>query len=97
MTMIKIDEQYSLHRDPHCWILRETITNKKVTAKHETRTVDSYFSNIVQCCGYALDKKIGNAKSFRDVIDRINEFEQVVSVAVSNRQEVTEPILDLAA
>lgn len=88
--MIKIDDEYSIERDTYCWILTHMIPTTKRDGTVGSRAEDHFFGTISQACMFALNKKIGNAKSLRDIIEHINEFEQTVLAAVKQSANLVE-------
>lgn len=81
--MIKIDEEYSLRKDTHCWVLMQSVEGQNRKTKEATQTIkESYHPNIVSACRSLLDRRAGKAKTLEAIIDVFTESTALIAGAI---------------
>lgn len=89
MSIITIDETWSIEPSEHCWIVHRKSTHiatRSAKAGEEvTTTVETYHANIRQVIRHVLDKEAGRAVTLRKILVRLSEIEDKLEAVFNAR------------
>ena len=78
---MKIDENYSVEQDTHCWVLKfekEGELNER-TGKNTIHSEEWYHPTLKSALKKYMDVKLKGSEALCDVIQRLNEVELVIN------------------
>lgn len=74
--MIKIDDTFSIERDPYQWILHEKKDGVNPKTKEPTVvTKKTYHPTLLKCCVFMADKVAGDCTSVSEITNAFKELE----------------------
>lgn len=79
MPIIQIDENFSISRDPHNWVLHENITTQNADGVITCKVKKTFHPSFEKIARYMLDKKIGNSETLIDVLKTLKSTEETLT------------------
>lgn len=84
--MIKINDRFSIEKDPYCWVLYETKKGKsRKTGKEAVSQKSTYHANIPQICEAILSKSGGEYKTIEDLKDLFENAVERLTETIQNK------------
>jgi hypothetical protein len=91
LAAIKYNDRFSFYRDPHCWVLLDSIPATGTNAKPGNITIRrSYHANIQQVATHIMQREAGEAKSMKELINYCYKAEKAIGEVLNVLIEVTE-------
>lgn len=90
MSEIKINDTYSIERDPRCWMLRESYeaTNRDGETNERTRT--TYHGTLAQVSVHIINQMAGDCDSLVEIVQLLMAAETIVTAGLETLTEEEE-------
>jgi hypothetical protein len=80
---IKINDTYSISRDPHNWTLSTTRMGiNKETKEPKLQTTKTWYGNLEQCIGAIVDRAAGECDNLEELYQMLQDAREGILKAI---------------
>ena len=100
MNIIKVNERFSIARDPRCWHLNDHYVGVDKDGKTKIHKRVSYHANLGQVSRAVIDRSAGECKSLAEIIVLLKDADNIVTrrlVGLTSRMKQPQKLPDEAS